>query len=103
MYCLLKLAALNRIGFGVSESPTGPFVKSETNPILSKDMENGVSGPGHNSVTVGLDDETLYVVYHVHTFPDEPSGDRRPAIDRLYFEDSEMKIDGPTTDEQELK
>ena len=91
------------LGYAVSDSPMGPFVKSETNPILSKDMENGVSGPGHNSVTVGLDDETLYVVYHVHTHPDDPSGDRRPAIDRLYFEDGEMMIDGPTTDGQELR
>ncbi len=47
------------LGYAVSESPIGSFVKSETNPILSKDMENDVSGPRHNSVTDGLDDETL--------------------------------------------
>lgn len=91
------------IGYAVSDNPIGPFEKSESNPILSKDMENGISGPGHNSVTVGLDDETLYAVYHIHTDPENPSGDRRPAIDRLYFEDGEMKIEGPTSDEQELR
>lgn len=91
------------IGYAVADSPMGPFEKYENNPILAADLNNGVSGPGHNSVTVGLDNETLYAVYHVHTDPHNPTVDRRPAIDRLYFEDGIMKIDGPTTDEQELK
>lgn len=91
------------IGYAVSESPLGPFIKSESNPILSSDMKNKISGPGHNSVTVGLDNQTLYAVYHVHTHFDYPSGDRRPAIDRLYFEDGDLIIDGPTSIEQELK
>lgn len=90
------------VGYAVSDNPLGTFNKNENNPILSNDLENGVSGPGHNTVTVGLDDETYYIVYHVHTNPDNPSGDRRPAIDRLFFEDGEMKIDGPTTEEQIL-
>lgn len=91
------------IGYAVSDSPLGSFVKNEKNPILENDLENGISGPGHNTVTVGLDNETLYMVYHIHTDPDNPSGDRRPAIDHLYFEDGEMKTDGPTSTEQELK
>lgn len=91
------------IGYARSTSPMGPFEKSEENPILSSDLEQEVSGPGHNSVTVGLDNETLYAVYHIHTDSENPSGDRRPAIDRLFFEDGQMKIDGPTTTEQELQ
>lgn len=91
------------VGYAVADNPMGPFKKSETNPILSADLNNGISGPGHNSVTVGLDDETLYAVYHIHTQPDNPSGDRRPAIDRLYFEDGEMKIEGPTSSPQGLQ
>ncbi|GAA0365276.1 glycoside hydrolase family 43 protein [Alkalibacterium iburiense] len=90
------------IGYAVSDQPTGPFEKYENNPILSKDLENDISGPGHNSVTVGLDNSTLYAVYHIHTDPHNPSGNRRPAIDRLYFENGELKIDGPTSDEQKL-
>lgn len=91
------------VGYAVSDNPLGSFEKNEKNPILANDLENGISGPGHNTVTVGLDDETLYMVYHIHTDPDNPSGDRRPAIDRLYFEDGEMKTDGPTSTEQELR
>lgn len=90
------------VGYAVSDSPLGEFEKNENNPILSKDLEQGISGPGHNTVTVGLDDETLYAVYHIHADPENPGGNRRPAIDRLYFEDGEMKVDGPTSDEQPL-
>lgn len=91
------------VGYAVSEHPLGPFVKSETNPILSSDLANGISGPGHNSVTVGMDNETLYAVYHIHTDFINPSGNRRPAIDRLYFENGELKIEGPTSSEVELQ
>jgi len=90
------------IGYAVSEHPMGPYIKHKSNPILSSDLENGVSGPGHNSVTVGLDDVTLYAVYHVHTDVEKPGGDRRPALDVLYFDGDEMKVDGPTTTKQVL-
>lgn len=88
--------------YAVADHPLGPFEKSDSNPILAADLENGISGPGHNSVTVGLDDETLYAVYHIHTDPENPSGDRRLALDRLYFEDGELKVDGPTASPQSL-
>lgn len=91
------------VGYAVSETPLGSFVKNKNNPILSNDLQNGISGPGHNTVTIGLDNETHYIVYHVHTDPENPSGDRRPAIDLLFFEDGEMKIEGPTYDEQILR
>ncbi|MFT4414387.1 glycoside hydrolase family 43 protein [Fredinandcohnia humi] len=90
------------VGYAVADNPMGPFVKAEENPILTKDLENGISGPGHNSVTVGLDGKTLYTVYHTHTYPESPSGDRQMNIDRLYFEDGKLKIDGPTYTEQKM-
>ncbi|UUX35385.1 glycoside hydrolase family 43 protein [Fundicoccus culcitae] len=90
------------VGYAVSDHPIGPFVKYENNPILQKDLEIGVSGPGHNSVTKGLDDETLYMVYHIHTDPNHPSGNRQMSIDHLYFENGVLKLDGPTMSEQKL-
>ncbi|MDQ0415078.1 glycoside hydrolase family 43 protein [Mesobacillus stamsii] len=90
------------VGYAVSDSPMGPFKKSDENPILSKDLENGISGPGHNSVTVGLDGKTLYTVYHTHTDPEAPSGDRQMNIDRLYFDGGKLKIDGPSHSEREI-
>ncbi|WP_082687074.1 glycoside hydrolase family 43 protein [Bacillus sp. FJAT-27445] len=91
------------VGYAVSDSPMGPFKKAEENPILKKDLKHGISGPGHNSVTVGLDGKTLYAVYHTHTDPDAPSGDRQMNMDRLYFEDGKLKIDGPTNTEQKIR
>lgn len=91
------------IGYAKSDDPMGDFTKSEDNPILATDLEKGISGPGHNSVTLGLDDETMYIVYHIHTDPENPSGDRRPAIDILYFEDDKLKVAGPSSSEQELR
>lgn len=84
------------IGYAVSDRPMGPFIKATENPILAKKLDIEVSGPGHNSVIVGPDNETLYIVYHIHTDAEHPSGDRQMSIDRLYFEDEKMKVDGPT-------
>lgn len=90
------------VGYATSDNPMGPFKKAEENPILSKDLENGISGPGHNSVTVGLDRKTLYTVYHTHTYPEAPSGDRQMNIDKLYFKDGKLLIDGPTKTEMKI-
>jgi beta-xylosidase len=90
------------VGYAVADKPLGPFKKAEENPVLSKDLKKEISGPGHNSVTVGLDGETLYTVYHSHTFPEAPSGDRQMNIDRLYFKDGKLKIDGPSNTEQKI-
>lgn len=91
------------IGYAVSDSPAGPFKKAKENPILSKDLKHGISGPGHNSVTTGPDRKTLYIVYHTHTDPENPSGDRQMNIDRLYFENGKLKVHGPTYTEQEIQ
>ncbi|WEG12832.1 glycoside hydrolase family 43 protein [Pullulanibacillus sp. KACC 23026] len=90
------------IGYAVSDSPMGPFKKAEENPILKKDLKHGISGPGHNSVTVGPDGKTLYIVYHTHTDPNNPSGDRQLNIDRLYFDYGKLKVDGPTYSPQKI-
>lgn len=91
------------IGYAVSDNPMGPFKKAKENPIVAKDLAHGISGPGHNCVTVGPDNKTLYIVYHTHTDPTHPSGDRQMNIDRLYFENSQLKVDGPTYTEQKLR
>ncbi len=90
------------VGYAVANNPMGPFKKAGENPVLEKDLKNGISGPGHNSVTTGLDGKTLYTVYHTHTFPEDPSGDRQMNIDRLYFENGKLKIDGPSYTEKKI-
>ncbi|RAO99394.1 glycoside hydrolase [Petrotoga sp. 9PW.55.5.1] len=85
------------IGYATADNPMGPWIKSEDNPILSKDLSLGVSGPGHCSVTNSPDSSELFIVYHSHAFPKSPSGIRVLNIDRIYFnENGELRIKGPT-------
>jgi GH43 family beta-xylosidase len=90
------------VGYAVSEHPTGPFLKAAHNPVLySTDAE--ISGPGHNSVTTSPDGNELFIVYHTHTDPQRPSGDRQVCIDRMGFrEDGSLYVQGPTHTPQSL-
>jgi len=90
------------IGYATAEHPLGPWTKYEGNPILEKDLGKGISGPGHNSVTVSPDGSELFIVYHTHTYPEFPSGDRNVNIDRLYFEGGILKVHGPTRSPQPM-
>lgn len=84
------------IGYATASSPMGPWEKYEGNPILAANPEIGVSGPGHNSIINSPDDSELFIVYHAHVDPDNPSGNRNLNLDRLYFDDDDLKIQGPT-------
>ena len=88
------------IGYAAASSPMGPWTKFPGNPVLKKKLSIGVSGPGHNSVTTSPDDSELFVVYHTHTDPGNPSGDRQPNIDRVYFSNDSLIIIGPTRSPQ---
>ena len=86
------------VGVAVADSPMGPFVKMDSNPLLTYTMDGDkvtVSGPGHNSFfTVG---DELFTAYHTHTYPDIPSGNRQLNYDRAGFHgDGTAYINGPT-------
>lgn len=84
------------VGYAVAECPTGPFVKAGHNPVLSS-TDPEISGPGHNSVTTSPDGRERFIVYHIHTDPRHPSGDRQVCIDRMGFrEDGTLYVTGPT-------
>lgn len=43
------------------------------------------------------DGSKLFIVYHIHTDPQNPSGDRQVCIDRMGFrEDGSLYVAGPT-------
>ncbi len=84
------------VGYAIAPDPCGPFVKAAHNPVLVASSPD-ISGPGHNSVTVAPDEQTLIIVYHIHTDPEHPGGDRQVCIDRMGFrEDGSLYVDGPT-------
>ncbi len=90
------------IGYAVSDSPYGPFVKYEKNPILHK--TNEVNGTGHHSFVRSKDGRDLICVYHCHHSKTEFQP-RMVCIDRADFKpaddgDDILVIHGPTTTAQ---
>ena len=89
------------VGYATASHPLGPWQKSETNPILSQDPSLGVSGPGHNSVIRSADGKELFIVYHSHADPKNPSPRRILNIDRLLVQpDKQLRVVGPTRSPQ---
>jgi len=64
-------------GYAVSDSPFGPWVKYEGNPILHRSII-GENGSGHGDLFEGVDDQ-LYYVYHIH-FDQQNISPRRTRI-----------------------
>lgn len=81
------------IGYAVSDSPLGPFVKYEHNPILKKN-EN-VAGVGHHSFFNRVSDSQLMCVYHRHQSVDI-NFPRMICLDEAYFAHDILNIKGPT-------
>jgi GH43 family beta-xylosidase len=91
------------VGYAVSDLPLGNWSKPEDKPILDAKPEIGVTGPGHNSLFLSPDGREMFIVYHTHADPKNPSDDRVVNIDRIIFDDSgKLKVIGPTRDKQEL-
>ncbi len=91
------------IGYATATSPFGPWVKSKNNPLVQMDLSLDVSGPGHNCIIRSPDHKEMFMVYHVHNEPQNPSGDRRVFIDRLHIDDKgRLKFDGPNRRKQSV-
>lgn len=90
------------VGYATSRSPLGPFVKSDSNPILKENVSDGgtVMGTGHN-MALTMPDGTMWTVYHGRT-SDNP-GERVVMMDRLVFDaDGNLSVAGPTVDPQAI-
>ncbi len=90
-------------GYAVSESPLGPFVKYEGNPIHVGNST--IHGTAHHSFVETPGGE-LFIVYHKHRTLTEVEL-RQPCIDRVRFAPTESGIDrletyGPTTTPQPM-
>ena len=89
------------IGYSISDSPTGPFVKQEK-PVLTSEYEQ-ISGTGNNSFFYSLDGSELFTAYHMHLDPLSGTGSRYLAYDRCGFrKDGTFYINGPTKSPQPL-
>ena len=89
------------VGYATSYSPMGPFVKSSSNPILSRSGVAGMSGTGHNSVVMSPDGSEMFCIYHSHFNVNDPGGIRMINIDRMDFDNRNgLYINGPTVSPQ---
>ena len=71
------------ICIAVADHPMGPWTKpQESNPVLSN--RGDLFGAGHNAFFRGKDGK-LYTAFHVQTYPENPSGDRRTVIGEVIF------------------
>lgn len=90
------------VGYATSNSPLGPWKKFEGNPVLTKNMDNGVTGPGHNCIISTFDEKETFVLYHSHQNTSDGYGGRSLNIDRMYFRSDSLFIDGPTRSPQPM-
>ncbi|HUF38115.1 MAG TPA: glycoside hydrolase family 43 protein [Anaerolineales bacterium] len=88
------------VAYGVSDRLDGPGEWEQPcdgeaiPPVLRSRPEQGVIGPGHNSVVRGPDNSALFCIYH-RWLPE--AGARVLALDRLGWEDGRLLIDGPSS------
>jgi beta-xylosidase len=75
-----------QVAYGTSDNPLGPFEKAPGNPVLSKDVENGILATGHNSVVQVPGSDEWYVVYHRFARPGGDGTHREVCIDRMTFD-----------------
>lgn len=85
------------VGYATATKPLGMWTKYANNPILKNDIEQKVSGPGHNCIIASLDGTELFMVYHTHADVSNPDHRRVLNIDRMHFnQDGAIEVKGPT-------
>lgn len=98
-YCLYSGGKWNSenygVGFAVADHPLGPWSDdfAAHGPVVLKGTPNELIGPGHNSVTLAPDGQTLVMVYHAWD-PDQTM--RRMCIDPLSWTADGPRCDGPS-------
>lgn len=82
------------VDFVVADHPLGPYENlTEKRPRVLGTVPEQVIGPGHNSIVVGPDNETLIAVYHAWN-PERTA--RLMRIDPILWTDDGPVIDGPS-------
>jgi beta-xylosidase len=78
------------VGFATSSSPLGPWKKSKSSPIISKNNLN-INGTGHGDIFLDADGNMNYVL-HTH-FSENSVGPRKTAIIKLDFKSKKNKFE----------
>lgn len=81
------------VGYAVADTALGPYHEPESGPAVLRGAGDCVIGPGHNSVAIGPDGRTRFIVYHAW---DRDLTARRMCIDPLVFTAGRPECLGPT-------
>jgi beta-xylosidase len=83
------------VDYGVAEHVLGPYTdaRNEGGPRVLRTIPNQLIGPGHNSIAVGPDGDSEFIVYHAW---DKEMKSRRMAIDHLLLTPDGPRCEGPT-------
>ena len=81
------------LGYAVADTVLGPYHEPENGPVILRGVGESVIGPGHNSVVLGPDDATGFLVYHAW---DKTRSARRMCIDPLVWTPDGPRCAGPT-------
>lgn len=89
------------VDYAVSDNVMGPYsdAGSEGGPRVLKTSPGRVIGPGHNSIVLGPDGKTDYIVYHAW---DAAMTARRMCIDKLVWKPEGPRCLGPTWTPQDI-
>ncbi|WP_013334561.1 glycoside hydrolase family 43 protein [Gloeothece verrucosa] len=89
------------VDYAVAELVMGPYsdVGNENGPRVLRSVNERVLGPGHNSIILGVDDRSEYIVYHAW---DTKMTKRRMCLDKLIWTSQGPRSQGPTWTEQLL-
>ena len=98
-YCLYSAGRWENesygVDYGVSLNVMGPYsdIGNEGGPRVLRTVPGHVIGPGHNSIVLGPDGQTEYIVYHAW---DKEMKQRQMYIDRLFWTPDGPRCEGPT-------
>jgi beta-xylosidase len=104
-YCLYSGGRWETEDYGVSyvvaDHPMGPYHTEPAceGPCVLKGVAGSVLGPGHNSVVIGPDGKTDFMIYHAW---DSGRTARRLCIDPLRWTPDGPRCDGPSVGPREL-
>lgn len=105
-YCFYSGGAWHSMDYGVSygiaDHILGPYQDewSLKGPAVLRPIPDKVLGPGHNSIVLGPDNRTQFIVYHAW---DIARTARRMYIDPLLWGPDGPYCAGPTTEEQTIE
>ena len=83
------------VDYGVADNVMGPYsdAGNEAGPRVLRSRPGYVLGPGHNSIVLGPDGQTDYIVYHAW---DTNMEARRMCLDKLIWTPDGPRCNGPT-------